>query len=310
MTTKAQTSPTAEIEWDVVSGENTEFAAKYARMQWNHGSKQAAGFTKTGGLFISKEEYPNFNGEGFADTSFVTRDGDEIAGYGATSTSLAVIRIKHQWVPLDGKNVPFAHALCVVKGCEDLICISLKGPSKALDFQKTFNQHIGQNVALANRTRPQGTNPLEPFALWFPLNAGELSTAKSKDGKSTSVITPFEMATPETLDREYVASLWVGRDNYQRFAGYYRETSAWQKVPIWEQRNGDGDAEIHDTPSHTGDRITQQQAEFVAGLMETKGVGMDDLKQMCLTVTDGQTSNIDTLTRAEAGEITELLKAF
>lgn len=301
-------APFADIEWDVVEGENTEFSAQYPRLQWVHGSKQASGFMKTGGLFINKEQYPNFNGEGFAPTTFITRDGKEIEGFAAQSVKLAVIRIKHQWVKDEtyDRNVPLAHILTVVKGCSDLLCISLRGSAKALEFQKTFNQHIGQNVALANRTRPAGAAALEPFALWFPLTAGELVSVSSKDGKSTSIVTPFEMAQPKTLDRAYVTTLWVGGDNYGQCAGYYKETAAWQKQPIWEQRNGHEEA---DTPAFTGggDHITEQQLQHIVGLCEAKGL---DEKELALSVTNGATNNIRAITKEEASTVIETAKAY
>src|SRR5688500_10664429 len=112
-TNQAALAMTNDIEWGIVEGDNTEFSAQYARLQWVHGSKQASGFMKTGGLFVSKDEYPNFNGEGFEPTVFITRDGTEIEGYAAAKTNLAVIRIKHQWVKDEtyGKNTPLAHVL-------------------------------------------------------------------------------------------------------------------------------------------------------------------------------------------------------
>lgn len=296
------------IEWGVVEGENTEFAAKYPRLQWQHGSKQAQGFMKTGGLFVSEDEYPNFTAEGFKPTTLITRDGTEIKGFAATSLNLAVIRIKHQWVTDEkSKYVPLAHVLCVAKGCDDLLNLSLKGPSKALDFQKIFQQHIGQNVALANRTRPEGRPAIEPFALWFPLQAGELTETRSKDGKSTSIITPIEMKQPTTLDRAYVASLWVGADNYKAFANFYKETAAWQKQPIWEQRNGEAD----DIPAFSGENgdamATEGQVQHLIGICEAKGL---DIKELCLTATNGGTNNPGMLSRAEANEIIETAKAY
>lgn len=303
---QAKLQETEAIEWSIVEGENTEFSAQYPRLQWVHGSKQAAGFMKVGGLFISKEQYPNFTGEGFEPTTLITRKGDEIEGYAATSAKLAVIRIKHQWVKEDtGRNVPMAHVLCVVKGSDDLLCISLRGASKALEFQKAFNQHIGQNVAVANRTRPNGAPAIEPFALWFPVKACEQITITSKNGKDESAVTPPIMDAPEKVDRDYVTTLWVGADNYKAFAGLFRETSAWQKQPIWEQRHDDAD----DTPAFSGgdDRATQAQIEHIAGICEAKGM---DIADLCMTATDGATDNLAGLTKREASEIIETAKAY
>ena len=315
MTTTAKTQPaTNDIEWDVVQGENTDFTTQYPRLQWVHGNKQAAGFMKRGGLFISKEQYPNFTGEGFEPSTLITRDGSEIEGYAATKAKLAVIRIKHQWVKDEtyGKNVPLAHVLCVVKGCPDLLCVSLKGASKSLDFQKAFNTHIGQNVAFANRTRPSGAAALEPFSLWFPLIAGEQISISSKDGKSSSAVTLPTLDAPAELTRDYVVSLWAGRENYTAFAGYFRETSAWQKQPIWEQRNDDNHT---DSPAFTGgnndaDRGTPEQMDFIHGLVDTKALDAETIKEFCLNASGGETNQLGNLTKSEVSSFIEIARAY
>lgn len=309
-TTKAQTAPINEIEWDAVEGENTDFADRYPRMQWNHGSKQAAGFNKTGGLFIAKDQFPNFSGVGFSPVTFITRDGEEIEGYGATEAHIAVIRVKHQWIKDDnGKNVPLAHALCVVKDVPDLICLSLRGPSKALEFQKTFNQHIAQVVAVANRTKPEGRNPLEPFALWFRLSVGDLVSIPSKDGKSSSIVTPFALSAPEKIDREYVTSLWVGTDNYKSFASYWKDTKKWQTTPIWEQRSETIDD--HTTPEYSGkvDENSPAQQWQVKRLVEICIAKDFDEREIMLGVSGGELENFEQLSFKQSNELFDALKA-
>lgn len=302
-TNQATAPATNDIEWGAVEGGNTEFEVKYPRMQWVHGEAKASGFMKVGGLFISAEEYPNFTGEGFEPTKFVTDDGTEIEGFAATVAQLAVIRVKHQWVKDEGRNVPLVHALVMVKGCEDPICISLRGASKALDFQKAFNQHMAHNVSLANRTRPQTAPAIEPFALWFKVQASTPHTVTSKDGKNKSTVTPPVLASPEKLDRDYVTTLWVGAEKYKQFAGFFKETAPWQKTPIWEQRDGNGD-----TPEFTGgdDIATDQQLSHLINLANAKGY---EEKELMEGVTRGNKSKYEELTKDEASEIIEKLKA-
>lgn len=303
--TKAATA--ADFDWDIVEGGNTEFSAKYPRFQWIHGDKAKSDLMKTGGLFISKEEYPNFTGDGFRETTLITREGEEIPGYGASATNLAVIRVKQQWVKDDnGKNVPYRHVLCAVKGNDDLMCISLKGPSKALDFQKAFNLHIGQNVAMANRSRPEGKNAIEPFGLWFPLIAGPQHIVTSKDGKASSSVTSPEMFTPETLDRDYAVTLWVGAENYKRFAEYYRETKVWQDQPIWEQRTDN----ITEPEFTGGDGITQGQLDQIGTLMATKSLTEQDVQQFCLEASEGSTNKLGMLKREEARAVIDTLASY
>lgn len=305
---KAKEAITNQIEWEVVEGENTEFAVTYPRMQWIHGNKQASGFMKTGGLFISKDQYPNFAGEGFTATTLITREGTEIEGYAATSAKLAVIRVKHQWVKDDnGKNVPLAHVLCAVKGCGEILSLSLKGPSKALEFQKAFNLHILQAVSVANRTRPEGSKALEPFALWFALKAGDLVSAGSKDGKSSSIVTPLELEAPATIDRDYAVSLWVGKDNYKAFAGFWKDTEKWQKTPILERRVDD--AQDSEQPAFTGDDdvpVNNVLLKQLIDLATAKDYEEASVMEHC---TKGTRKHYDELTNAEARQIIAELRA-
>jgi hypothetical protein len=294
---------TADIEWSVVEGENTEFSVQFPRMQWVHGEKKAAGFNKTGGLFISSEQYPNFHAEGFSPETFISRK-DEIPGTAAQSAKLAVIRVKHQWVKDEGRNVPLVHALVVAKGCEDIICLSLRGASKALEFQNAFNQHMAHNVSLANRTRPQGASALEPFALWFPITAGEIETITSKDGKNESNVTRPELFQPETLDRNYVVSLWVGAENYKKFASYWKDTAQWQKTPIWEQRDEVTDQDLTDQTG--GGKASREQLEHLIMLCEAKGF---DEAEIMNGITAGRLSKFVDLTADEARQVARELAA-
>lgn len=312
--TTQKIAPSNAIEWDAITGENTDFAIEYPRLQWVHGSAQAAGFMKSGGLFVSAENYPNFGGEGFEPVTLITRDGTEIPGFGATKAFLAVIRVKHQWVKdADyGKNVPLAHALVNVKGCEDIVCISLRGASKSLAFQKAFSTHMTQNVAFANRMRPKETPALEPMALWFPMCAGPLQDIQSKDGKSKSKITPIELCTPGTLDRDYVTTLWVGRENYNRFAAAWQDTKKWQSSPIWEQQQNDEHAGA--TQQYTGllqdpNRATPQQIDFIGGIIESKGLDGEAIREMCYVASNGACSSLDLLSQEEAAELIKVAAA-
>lgn len=303
--TNQATAPAVEgIEWGVVEGENTEFAVQYPRMQWVHGENRASGFLKTGGLFISSEQYPNFTAEGFEPTTFVTDDGTEIEGSAASSAKLAVIRIKHQWVKDTqyNRNVPLVHAVIAVKGCEDLLCLSLRGATKSLEFQKAFNQHMAQNVSIANRSKPEGAKSLEPFALWFPIRAAASVKVKAKDSDQSSSVTPPELVVPEKIDRDYVATLWVGAENYKQFAGFFKETAAWQKTPIWEQRNGDNDH----TPEFSGgdEPATDQQLQHLINLAMAKGYNEKELME---GITSGNRSKYEELTKTEARDIIEKL---
>jgi hypothetical protein len=301
---KANQAIATEIDWDAVEGGNTDFTIQYPRLQWVHGEAKASGINQTGGLFIAAEVYPDFTAKGFKEDTLVTREGDKIKGYAAAAARLAVIRLKLQWVKNDEeRNVPLVHALVVIEGCDDTVCLSLKGPSKALAFKKAFEAHMAQNVSLANRTRPSTASALEPFALWFPLISGPLASAPSKDGKAKSVVTYPELATPETLDLAYVRSLWVGADRYSAFAGIWRETTDWQKLPIWEQREASDD-DLSDMTGG-GEPASREQLEHLVMLCEAKGFNEQEVMN---GITHGARSKFIDLTKAEARQVIDELK--
>lgn len=296
------------IEWGIISGENTELTAQYPRMQFVHGEAKASGFMKTGGLFIGQVQYPNFTAEGFEPATLITDEGTEIEGYAASSTKLAIIRVKHQWIE-DKKyhrNVPLCQALVAVKGCDDLINLSLRGATKSLEFQHVVNQHIGQNVSVANRTKPQDAKPIEPFALWLPIRAGAPRKVSGKDSDKSSTVTPPELIVPEKVDREYVSSLWVGGDNYRLFTGFFKETAVWQTKDIWEQREA-----VDQTPEFSGgEGFVAAGTELVASIRQLAQMKGIDEREMCLEITNGGTANFNQLHESDAQLIFKNLQAI
>jgi predicted nuclease of predicted toxin-antitoxin system len=169
---------------------------------------------------------------------------------------------------------------------------------------------MAHNVSLANRTRPAGVASLEPFALWFPIQAGPIEVITSKDGKNESSVTMPTMFQPEKLDRDYVVSLWVGADNYKKFASYWKDTQVWQKQPIWEQREAT-DQELSSytggSVQENGDVITENQAEHLVNLCLAKN---QEPKEVALTYSQGSTTQIRNLTVAEYKQAVEELKAL
>ena len=207
------------------------------------------------------------------------------------------------------RNVPLVHALVVVKGCDDLLCLSLRGATKSLEFQKAFNQHIAQNVSVANRTRPDGAKQLEPLALWFPVMSGASRKVSGKDSDKSSSVTPPELVTPESIDRNYVVSLWVGGDKYRQFVSHFKDTELWQKRPIWEKRDDAAHEPEFSGPSeHDHDEFenaTEQQLDLLITGCSAKGL---DVKELALLITNGETDHIQNLSRAEASSAIQKMK--
>jgi hypothetical protein len=293
-TNQAQMPQVNEIEWNQIDGSNTDFETVYPRLQWVHGDPRASqGIMKTGGFFISAEQCPFFKADGFEPQTLITQDGKEINGFGASSAKLAVIRLKTQWITDDKqKNIPLLQCLVYVKGNEDVLCLSLKGASKSLTFQKQFQTHIAQNIATANKTRPANINTLEPFALWFPIKAGELSTITAKDGKSQSKVTYPELIEPKEISRDYVVSLWIGVANYKLFGQTWRDTKKWQNEPIYKQIAPETN-EIHQSFDGILDDYQVKQ------LLDLSMIKSVDEKDFCLSLTNGETDRFEALRKSE-----------
>lgn len=302
MTTKTQTQQNTEHldeMFEIADGSNTEFTDVFPTIQWFHGNKQIpSGIGRTGGFFIESKKYPSFSAKGWTEQTIITRDGTELHGFGTQQTEIAVIRMKSQWIKDEqGKNVPLRQALVVVKDVDDIFVISLKGASKAIAFEKAFNDHRSQIVATANRARPAGKNPIEPFALWFSVKAAEVSKITSKHNpKSSSDVTAPVLNAPTKIELPYIRTLFVGKENYLKFGQIFKDTAAWQKQPIMRG----------DHPEDNGiDTVSDAQLKEMLDLCTIKD---QDERELALTVSDGETETLEMLNVAQYRQAMELLR--
>lgn len=302
-TTKTQH---ADIDWDSVEGTNQEFQDVYPRIQWHHGKKQFArvgGLVHTGGLFVPADQFPNFEAEGWQPDSFTTSKNEEIKGFYSTSGHLAIIRVKTWWGESDDhKKYSTTHMLCAIRGIDALFSLQVSGVSKGMPMNQAFTQHRNQIVAVANRSRPQNAPAIEPFGLWFVVKPDEHeSIASAKDASKASEVTRPILDAPEQVDVDYVRSLYVGKDNYLRFAGYYKETEAWQNQ-IPKQATEDH------APEFAGPtRVTDATLSQILQLITMKGLEERDL---VLSHTQGETDRAEQLTEKEAKDLIETLKSI
>lgn len=306
---------TDEIDFSIADGTNQEYTDVYPRIQWHHGKRQFAklgGLVHTGGLFIANDQFPNFTAEGWQPDSFTSAKNEEIQGSYAARAEIAVLRVKTWWSENDeGKKSSQTHFLCCIKGVDGLFSLQVSGISKGQPMLRAFGEHRNQIVAMVNRTKPQGANSFEPYALWFVVEAGpheSQSSAKAAD-KSSEVTKP-RLYVPADVNIDYARTLWVGRDKYQEFCQLYRDTEAWQKqIP---KSAASDDAHNSDAPAFTGqdDGMTQGQLDLILGCIEVKHLDESDLKDVVFTATAGATNNYKNLTRDEATAVIDTLKAY
>ncbi|MGE5807603.1 MAG: hypothetical protein ACM32I_00605, partial [Nitrospirota bacterium] len=81
-----------------------------------------------------------------------------------------------------------------------------------------------------NRTAPKG-RALPRFAFWMSVSPGPHTKAGSP-GRD-SFITPPTLDLPAEISRDYLRSLYIGRDNLIRFQEWYREAEPW--IAAWER---------------------------------------------------------------------------
>ena len=218
----------SDIPWDDVDGSNQHYEEVYPRLQWNHGQsafEDMGGFQFTGGIFLPEAQMSDFAAPGWKPASFKPRQGDRVKGWYSDRAHLAIIRLKKWW----DEQGSVVQALCAIKGREELYSLNVTGLSKAKALEDAFQEHRLQIVGAANRTRPAGKNPLEPFALWFVLKPGRHSFQQSRvksDEKSEVTLPTLDL--PTKVDRDYALSLWVGTENYKNFCQCFRDTENWQ----------------------------------------------------------------------------------
>jgi len=230
-TKKTEETQTEQINWGKVSGEAQDYQDIFPRIQWMHGSKKAkkiGGMAYTGGLFIPEDQFTEFEAEGWEPEVFVAENNEEIKGWYTKHARLSVIRMKWFW--FDGNS--YCHLLCTIKGesTKSLFSFQAKGVTKAMYLRNAFNDHRSRVVSIVNRNRPDNTPMMEPFGIWFMIQAGKHDVYVSKkEGAEQSAMTPPELYIPEGgVSEKYATGLYVGEETYLKGLDHYRDTEAWQ----------------------------------------------------------------------------------
>lgn len=250
------------VSWDVVEGTNQEYIDIYPRIQWMHGSKAlnklGDDISHLGGLFIPEDQFPNFEAEGWLhQTMTLGEENKEISGHWAKAGLLSVVRTKKFWFG----GTSHYHMLVRVRGIDGIFALQTKGISKSVPMEQAFNDHRRLIVGYANQSRPQGTNPIEPFGLYFVVvpDKHTMIRSKNKPDAASEATLPL-LFVPKTIDQEYISRIYVGRENYLKLVEDYRQTEAWQSQvpkddassPQNESRQRSFNSNKDDTPEFTG----------------------------------------------------------
>jgi hypothetical protein len=241
-----------DFDLDAVDPNAAEQAVpSYPVAQWHNGQqalKALGGVQYTGGVVLpTKYLADGFALPGWAALRMTFRSGKEEAALTARTAVLAPIRTRFRWFARQGSETAYyprnAYAmganmrghlqvLAAVKGADEPIVITFKG--KASQAFETLSKDFGAKVVqAANRQAPKG-KALPRYAFWMTVSPGP--HVKAGSSGQEAVVTLPGLDLPADITKEFVRSLYVGRDNLIRFQEWYQQagpwTEAWEKMGV------------------------------------------------------------------------------
>ena len=258
----------SDFDFDAVDPNAVEQTVPaYPVAQWHNGQqalKALGGVQYTGGVVLpAKYLADGFTLQGWTRERITFRSGKEETALTTNKVSIAPIRSRFRWFVRQGSETAYypRHAyamganmrghlqvLAAVQGASEPVVITLKGKaSQAFEaLQKDFGTKV---VQTANREAPKGKE-LPRYAFWMSIAPGP--HAKAGGSGQESMVTLPALALPADISREYLRSLYVGRENLIRFQEWHQESVAW--VDAWEKsgvEHGEGAGEHED--HHSGE---------------------------------------------------------
>lgn len=239
----------SDFDFDVVDPDTAERSIPvYPVAQWHNGQqalKALGGVQHAGGVVLPKKyvsEGSRF--PGWTEERMTFRSGREETALTAQKLVMSPIRTRFRWFARQGTDTVYyprsayvmgAHlrghlqVLAAVKGANAPIVVTFKGKASQT-FEALLKDFSGKVVQTANRTAPKG-KALPRCAFWMSVSPGPHTKAGSPGQES--FITPPTLDLPAEISRDYLRSLYVGRDNLIRFQEWYREAEPW--IAAWER---------------------------------------------------------------------------
>jgi len=235
---------------DVVDPSTVEiYGPTYPIAQWLNGDPKLAlsgGVAYTGGVILPlkylKEDVAPAPGWMEETIAFSTGKSEPVLA--APTPKLAVIRTRFRWfVSSDGLTTYYPRAnyvqetgmrghlqaLCGIEGYEFPVVVTFKGKASQ-EFErllKVFNQTIQE----AYQRSIQSHKHFPRFAFYLTLQPGPHVKVGQKGQES--MITPPALELPNTLTRDDLSQMYVGRERLVYFQQLYHDATEW--AAAWDR---------------------------------------------------------------------------
>lgn len=286
---------------------------QYPTIQWNYGSAKmakAGGMDYMGGWFLPDDQADNaaLEAAGWQAASWLHVGGSEVTGFWRREIAVALVAARKRWevygeygsggaqafdwrsyeaAKAAGRPTSRLHALCLVKGLEDLgpFVLTLKGMA-AMNFEGTRSANgaltlFGATVlraantasdAAARKAGRSGGKRWPYRAFWLPVGADRDADGKPRftevgRGRDTShVVLPVALGIPDRPDAINLAKFYVGNELLGVVNELWQEaeqnwTHAWDSLTPGSndtepRGNGNGYSNGDNTPSTPAPAMT------------------------------------------------------
>lgn len=238
-----------DFDYDVVDPNATERSIPaYPVAQWHNGQlalKAAGGVHYTGGAVLPARYFS----DGFRIPAWTTeritfRSGREETALTAGKVVMAPIRTRFRWFARQGTETVYyprnayimgAHmrghlqVLAAIQGADEPVVVTFKGKASQA-FEALMKDFSAKVVQAANRLAPK-EKALPRYAFWMSMVPGP-HTKAGNSGQEAFVTLPV-LVLPADISRDFLRSIYVGRQNLIRFQEWYREAEPWAEA--WEK---------------------------------------------------------------------------
>jgi uncharacterized protein YukE len=238
-----------DFDYDVVDPNAAERSVPtYPVAQWHNGQralKAAGGVQYTGGAVLPARYLPGrFRISSWAMERITFRSGKEERALTSDKVVMAPIRARFRWFARQGTEtihyprsayVMGAHmrghlqVLAAIRGADEPIVATFKGKASQA-FEALMKDFSAKVVQVVNRLAPKGKS-LPRYAFWMSIAPGP-HTKTGSAGQEAFVTLPT-LALPADISRDFLQTIYVGRENLIRFQEWYREAEPW--ADAWEK---------------------------------------------------------------------------
>jgi hypothetical protein len=239
----------SDFDYDVVDPNATEQSVPvYPVAQWHNGQqalKIVGGVQYAGGVILpTKYLSDGFTLSGWVTERITFRSGKEETALTAQKIIMAPIRTRFRWFVRQGNETIYyprnafvmganmrghLQVFTAVHGADEPIVITFKGKASQ-SFEALLKDFATRVVQVANRQAPKGKS-LPRYAFWMNIVPGPHTKAGSTGQES--IVTLPTLALPAEITREYLRTIYTGRDNLIRFQEWFQQADTW--VEAWEK---------------------------------------------------------------------------